>query len=1108
MKVRELVEAYGAHPRIQEFLAAVRNPGQHIARFEGLAGSSLSLSIAALFHLRQSTVLVLVPDAEEAEFLRSDLVHLLAENQVLLLGDSFKQPFDAGEPVPDKIQARAEVVNKLLSHAHPYVVVSTPEGISEKVISTERLNKNTFEIHTGDALDTGFLSDFLDENEFEREDFVYQPGQYAIRGGIIDIFSYSNDKPYRIELDGDTIESIRTFEVDTQLSVARIARLSIVPNIQSEAIAGTKVSLFRYLDSNTLVLLKHFEDQFQYLIKEWETLKDAGLDPEHTWISPAEVKNLLSEMAVLVETGAMTAFRAKAIYKFNTEPQPLFRKNTEMLLSHLQANELNRIMNLVFSDTGKQIERLISIIQDRQKQINIVPVYHGLAEGFLDKDLRMAFYTEHQLFERYYRYRTHKKGFSKSTSLTLKELSELQPGDYVTHIDHGVGKFLGLQKTLVNGIVQEAVKIAYRDGDLLFVNVNSLHKISKFTGKDGNEPSMHKLGSGVWEKQKASTKKKVKDIARELIKLYALRKAQPGYAFSPDSYMQVELEASFLYEDTPDQARATEEIKRDMENEKPMDRLLCGDVGFGKTEVAIRAAFKAVADSKQVAVLVPTTILAHQHYRTFKERLKGLPVNIDYINRFKSAGEQKKTLKAVKEGSVDILIGTHRIVGKDVHFKDLGLLIIDEEQKFGVGVKDKLKEIRVNVDTLTLTATPIPRTLHFSLMGARDLSVINTPPPSRFPIKTELHTFNREVIFKAVTHELNRGGQVFFVHHRIKDIYDFQHMLEQMIPGVRVAVAHGQMEGHELEDVMVRFIEGDADVLIATTIIEAGLDIPNCNTIIINNAHMFGLSDLHQMRGRVGRSNKKAYCYLLSPPLNSLTADAKKRLSTIEEYSDLGGGFHVAMRDLDIRGAGNLLGGEQSGFISEIGFDTYHKILDEAIRELKHDEFADLFADQAENLSSRDCQVDTDLDMLLPDTYVRNMPERLSLYTELSKVEDEDGLSAFSEKLIDRFGRYPSEVSTLLSSVRLKWMGKQMGFERISLEKNMLKIYFPADEKAALYDSSAFMNIMQYIASRPGRFEMKQSAKTVILLVKQVKNITAATEVLEEINNLYTPLNG
>lgn len=1103
MKVRELVEKFGQHVQIREFLDNCRNSGPHYARFEGLAGSSSSLTIASVFALTNRNVLVLVPEEEEAEFLRSDLVNLLTEPQVLMLSDSFKQPFDAEEAHADKIQARAEVVNKLQHAQHAFVVVATPEAIAEKIISTEQLRKNTFEIRLGEELDLEFLADFLDENEFEREDFVYQPGQYAIRGGIVDIFSFSNELPYRIELDGNTIESIRTFEIDTQLSVARIAHLSIVPNIQSSAIAGEKVSLFKYFQDDLIIVMKHFEDQFQYLVKEWEKLKDEGKEPQNTWLAPKEIKDLISGYRHLVELGAMNAFRTSKTYKFNTEPQPMFQKNIEMLLNHLQSNEYNNTMNLVFSDTGKQIERLISIIQDRQKEINVVPVYHGLAEGFLDKDLKMACYTEHQLFERYYRYKTHKRGFSKSTALTLKELGELQPGDYVTHIDHGVGKFLGLQKTLVNGVVQEAVKIAYRDGDLLYVNVNSLHKISKFTGKDGSEPSLHKLGSGVWEKQKASTKKKVKDIARELISLYAKRKAQPGFAFSPDSYMQIELEASFLYEDTPDQAKATEEIKKDMEDIKPMDRLLCGDVGFGKTEVAIRAAFKAVADSKQVAVLVPTTILAHQHYRTFKERLRGLPVNVDYINRFKSTAEQKKTLSKLKEGQVDILIGTHRIVGKDIKFKDLGLLIIDEEQKFGVGVKDKLKEIRVNVDTLTLTATPIPRTLHFSLMGARDLSVINTPPPNRFPIKTELHTFNKEIIHKAVTHELSRGGQIYFVHHRVKDIYDYQNMLELMVPGIRVLVAHGQMEGHELEDVMVRFIEGDADVLIATTIIEAGLDIPNCNTIIINNAHMFGLSDLHQMRGRVGRSNRKAYCYLLSPPLNSLTGDAKKRLSTIEEYSDLGGGFHVAMRDLDIRGAGNLLGGEQSGFITEIGFDTYHKILDEAIRELKHDEFADLFADFKEDVSSRDCQVDTDLDMLIPDSYVRNMPERLSLYTELGKVENEEQLEAFTERLIDRFGRFPSEVSVLLSSVRLKWMGKGMGFEKISLEKSLMKIYFPADEKSALYDSPAFMKIMQHVAANPHRFDLKQSAKTVILVVKSVDNMNKATEILEEFKGLY-----
>ncbi len=1104
MKVKELVESFGRHTQVKEFLDNLRESGRHIARFEGLAGSSVAMAIASIFVQKQSDILILVPDSEEAEFLKSDLSNLLTENEVLLLPESFKRPFEYEEIDNDAIQSRAEVITRLQKSDAPHIVVATPESIIEKVISDEKLKKNSFEIRIGEKLDLEFLGDFLDENEFEREDFVYEPGQYAIRGGIVDIYSFSNEKPYRIELDGNEIESIRTFEIDSQLSVARINHLSIVPNIQSAGIAGEKVALFKYFDESAIVVLRHFEDQFQYLVKQWEKLKDEGKDPENIWLSPKDLRDLISDSRSIIEIGAMQAFKSGKIYKFNTVPQPLFQKNIEMLMNHLQGNELSGIMNLVFSDTGKQIERLISIIQDRQKQINIVPIYHGLAEGFLDNDLKMACYTEHQLFERYYRFKTNRRGYTKSTALTLKELSELQPGDYVTHIDHGVGKFLGLQKNINNGVIQESVKIAYRDGDLLFVNVNSLHKISKFTGKEGTEPTIHKLGSGVWEKQKASTKKKVKDIARELIKLYAKRKAQPGFAFSQDSYMQIELEASFIYEDTPDQAKATEEIKRDMESEKPMDRLLCGDVGFGKTEVAIRAAFKSVADSKQVAVLVPTTILAHQHYRTFKERLKGLPVNVDYINRFKSAAEQKKTLAKLKEGQVDILIGTHRIVGKDIKFKDLGLLIIDEEQKFGVGVKDKLKEIRVNVDTLTLTATPIPRTLHFSLMGARDLSVINTPPPNRFPIKTELHTFNKEIIYKAISHELSRGGQTYFVHHRIKDIYDYQAMFEMMIPGIKVAVAHGQMEGHELEDVMVRFIEGDYDVLIATTIIEAGLDIPNCNTIIINNAHMFGLSDLHQMRGRVGRSNRKAYCYLLSPPLNSLTGDAKKRLSTIEEYSDLGGGFHVAMRDLDIRGAGNLLGGEQSGFISEIGFDTYHKILDEAIRELKHDEFADLFADFKEDVSSRDCQVDTDLDMLIPDDYVRNMPERLSLYTELGKVENDDQLKEFGERLIDRFGRYPKEVSVLLSSVRLKWMGKQMGFEKISLEKNIMKIYFPADEKAALYDSPAFMKIMQYVATNPMRFEMKQSSKTVILIVKSVDGMNRAQETLEELKGLYT----
>lgn len=1103
MKVRELVEAFAKHNQIQEFLELTKNNRQFIAHFEGLVGSSSAVAIASIFYHTHKNILLLLPEEEEAEFMRSDLEHLISENEVMYLPSSFKQAFEFEDINNEQVQIRAELINKIKQSNHPFILIATPESISEKVISEDTLTKSSFDIKLGQNLDLEFLSEFLDENEFEREDFVYEPGQYAIRGGIIDIYSYSNEKPYRIELDGDSIESIRTFDIETQLSISKIGFLTIVPNIQSDSISGEKVSIFKYLNNDTLAILKQFEDQHQYLIKQWEFALEKDEKPQNYLISPNEIKDNVSQFNAILEIGNMRAFKSKNLFSFKMSPQPLFQKNIEMLLSHLQGNELNNIMNLVFSETGKQIERLISIIEDRQKQINIVPVYHGLAEGFLDAELKLACYTEHQLFERYYRFKTHKRGYSKSTTLTLKELTDLNPGDYVTHIDHGVGKFMGLQKTMMNGTMQESVKIAYRDGDLLYVNVNSLHKIAKYSGKEGTEPNLHKLGSGVWEKQKAGTKKKVKDIARELIKLYAKRRAQPGFAFSQDTYLQIELEASFLYEDTPDQAKATEEIKKDMESEKPMDRLLCGDVGFGKTEVAIRSAFKAVADSKQVAVLVPTTILAHQHYRTFKERLKGLPVNVDYINRFKSAGEQTKTIKKIKEGSVDILIGTHRIVGKDIQFKDLGLLIIDEEQKFGVGVKDKLKELRANVDTLTLTATPIPRTLHFSLMGARDLSVINTPPPSRFPIKTELHTFNKEIIEKAIKYEIQRGGQVFFVHHRIKDIADYEVLIKQLVPGVKVSVAHGQMEGHELEDVMLRFMEGDDDVLIATTIIEAGLDIPNCNTIIINNAHMFGLSDLHQMRGRVGRSNRKAFCYLLSPPLNTLTSDAKKRLSTIEEYSDLGGGFNVAMRDLDIRGAGNLLGGEQSGFISEIGFDTYHKILDEAVRELKREEFKDLFTDQRDEIKSRDCQIDTDFNLMIPDDYVKNMPERLSLYTELSKVENEEQLSLFSEMLIDRFGKYPKEVSTLLSSVRLKWMGKTLGFEKIVLDKGLMKLYFPSDENSALFDSLAFTSLLQFVASQPLKFELKQSSKTVILMVKSIQNINQATEFLNELYSIY-----
>ncbi len=798
-----------------------------------------------------------------------------------------------------------------------------------------------------------------------------------------------------------------------------------------------------------------------------------------------------------VEFGKQFFFKADEIITFDIRPQPSFNKDFNLLIHNFKENESKGVKNLIFSDSSKQIERIFAILEDLDSSVVFTPVYKALREGFRDDTIKLACYTDHQIFDRYYKYKRIKT-YERSQAITLKELRDLKPGDYITHIDHGVGKYAGLEKVDVNGKTQEMIRLVYADNDLLYVNINSLNRISKYSGKEGTVPKLNKLGTDTWEKLKKTTKKKVKDIARDLIKLYALRKAQTGNAFSPDTYLQKELEASFIYEDTPDQEKATNDVKRDMESPHPMDRLVCGDVGFGKTEIAIRAAFKAVADSKQVAVLVPTTILALQHYRTFSERLKGFPVNIDYVNRFKTSKQIKETLKKLEEGKIDIIIGTHRLVSKDVKFKDLGLMIIDEEQKFGVSVKEKLKVMRANVDALTLTATPIPRTLHFSLMGARDLSIISTPPPNRQPVQTELHVFNEKLIQEAVTFELDRGGQVFFIHNRVADLQQLGALIRKLVPHARVGVAHGQLEGDDLEDVMLKFINHDFDVLVATTIIEAGLDIPNANTIIINQAHMFGLSDLHQMRGRVGRSNKKAFCYLLSPPLSTLTPEAYKRLSAIEEFSELGSGFNVAMRDLDIRGSGNLLGAEQSGFIAEIGFEMYNKILDEAVQELKEEEFSDLFDEDKNRKYVSFTQIDTDLEVLIPDEYVTNITERYNLYNEIAKLENEEQLTAFEKALEDRFGPIPPQVYELFNTLRLQWLGKTIGFEKISFKKQTLKGYFVNNPKSSYFESEQFGKVLAFVGANPAICNLKEVKGQLRLAISNVNTIDYALHLLKQ----------
>lgn len=1106
MNIRQFLDLYKEHPRAKELNELLHQQPRSRVHIKGLSGSAAAVLAAALFEDLNENMLVVLNDEEEAAYFRTDFENLLPK-PVLIFPSSYKKPFRQDSLDNSLVLQRAEVLSHLSDISGNHIVVSYPQAICERVIARTSLDKNSFRIHEGENFDLDFLMELLAEHHFDRSDFVYEAGQFSIRGGIIDVFSFGNELPYRIELDGDRVESIREFDPDDQLSVKRIKSATIIPNIQNEGIAEERVSFFDYVPAKTRLWIKDSKNTLESVelgiekaVKHYQDSADRKVltDPTLLFEPAAEIKKSFKKFGIL-ETGSRAGLNPEKEIDFNQRPQPYFNKNFELIIQDIKAHKAENIQTLIFSDTGKQIERLYSIFADLDKTIHFEPVYKGLSEGFIDEGIAMACYTDHQLFDRYFKYRS-AKNYSASRSLSLKELSELKPGDYVTHIDHGIGKFAGLEKLEVNGVKQEAVRLVYKNNDLLYVHINSLHKISKYVGKDGTEPTLHRLGSDTWEKLKRSTKKKVKDIARDLIKLYAARKAQPGFAFSPDNYLQVELEASFIYEDTPDQSKATEDVKKDMQQPHPMDRLVCGDVGFGKTEVAIRAAFKAVCDSKQVAVLVPTTILAQQHYKTFRSRLNDFPCNIEYINRFRSQKDQTEILKKLAEGKIDILIGTHKLVSKQLKFKDLGLLIIDEEQKFGVATKEKLKQFKVNVDTLTLTATPIPRTLHFSLMGARDLSVINTPPPNRQPVKTEIHVFNRELIKEAVEHELERSGQVFMIHHRVKDIYEIANQITSVVPYARVAVAHGQMEGDKLEDVMIKFVEGEFDVLVATTIIESGLDIPNANTIIINNAHMFGLSDLHQMRGRVGRSNKKAYCYLLSPPLSSLTGEARKRLSAIEQFSELGSGFNVAMRDLDIRGAGNLLGGEQSGFIAEIGFDMYQKILDEALRELKKEEFSGLFDDEPENVSAKECQIEGHSEMLLPDNYVRSIAERLNLYNELAKVGNMEQLHQFGFMLKDRFGPLPVPVLDLLDGVKLKWRARELGFEKVSIDVDSVKAWFPSDQESPYYSSQLFGNILRFMTSHPERCKMKQTPKALTVRFEGVKNIADCISLFDELS--------
>lgn len=1103
--LKTLLARYADHPLHRQLQAALESERARLV-LKGIPASLPAVIAAAYWQQKAGTHLFVLADREEAAYFHNDLANLLPEREILFFPASYKKHFDPEQLQSSHVLQRAEVLNQLNHNkSKGELIVTYPEALAERVVNRFTITKNTIDIRLKEKLNTDLLSELLVEYGFERVDFVYEPGQFSLRGGIVDVFSFANELPYRIELFGEEVESIRTFEPDSQLSVKPIGHLSLIPNIQTHLLKESRESLLHFLPDQTRVWIRDVQltmdriaECFEKAVENWQQAHELEeLTPGEAFENAEAWRQQLEEKRV-IELGTDQLGGKKISIDWQAQPQLAIRKNFDLFIDTLKENEQKGYVNLLFSDTKAQIERLYHILEDLKAGTGFYPLYTSLHQGYSDPQLKISLFTDHQLFERYHKYRLSNYK-AKSASITLKELKELKPGDHVVHIDHGVGVFDGLQKIDVNGQQQEAVRLIYRDGDLLYVGINSLHKIAKYTGKEGVPPRINKLGSDVWEKLKNKTKSKVKDIAKDLIALYAKRKATPGFAFAPDSYLQNELEASFIYEDTPDQYKATEAAKADMQKPYPMDRLVCGDVGFGKTEVAIRAAFKAATDGKQVAVLVPTTILALQHFKTFSARLRDFPVTVDYVNRFRSAKDEKAVLEKLAAGKIDILIGTHKLVGKNVKFKDLGLLIIDEEQKFGVGVKEKLRQMRVNVDTLTLTATPIPRTLQFSLMGARDLSVITTPPPNRQPVHTELVHFDEDKIREAILYEVDRGGQVFFVHNRVTNIKDVAQLVQRLCPKVSICVGHGQMPGEELEDILLDFIDGKYDVLVATNIIESGLDIPNANTIIINMAQNFGLSDLHQMRGRVGRSNTKAFCYLVTPPTSTLTTEARKRLKALEEYSDLGSGFQIAMRDLDIRGAGNMLGAEQSGFITEIGFDMYQKILDEALRELRNGEFADLFEDQGPPEFVRDVQLDTDLNALLPERYVRNTTERLSLYMQLDNTETKEGLQRFSNELRDRFGPLPTEAETLLTLIRLRWVAKSLGMEKVVLKNKRMKCYFVSGKQENFYQSDTFGRVLEHLRQHPNRVSMKQTNQTVVLELVNIQGAEAALQALQAI---------
>jgi transcription-repair coupling factor (superfamily II helicase) len=1121
-----LYNTYDNSAKVKQIVDSLQQAEPKI-HLNGLIGSSLSFVVQSLFKkietrgvAEQSAAkpfLLILNDKEEAAYYLNDLEQMIGEQDVLFYPGSYRRPYHIEDTDNANVLLRAEVLNRINSRKKPAIIVTYPEALFEKVVTRKELDKNTLKVAVGDKVSIDFINEVLFEYEFKRVDFITEPGEFSVRGGIVDVFSFSNDNPYRIEFFGDEVESIRSFDVETQLSIEKQKKITIIPNVENKFFQENRESFLEYINNQTVIFIQNTDLLFSKLdklfAKATEIFENLNatvnhVAPEQLFLNQKEFIKKSLDFSV-IELSSKPIYKIKKAFDFHIKPQPSFNKQFDLLLNNLSDNHFNGYKNYLFCSNDAQAKRFHDIFEtlDETNSENIRKQYNTIVlplyQGFIDEENQIACYTDHQIFERYHKFSI-KSNVSKKQNITLKELTTLSVGDYVTHIDHGIGRFGGLQKIQVEGKTQEAIKLVYADNDIVYVSIHSLYKISKYTGKDGTPPKIYKLGSNAWKILKQKTKARVKHIAFNLIQLYAKRKLEKGFRFAPDSYLQNELESSFIYEDTPDQTKSTAEVKADMESDRPMDRLVCGDVGFGKTEVAIRAAFKAVDNSKQVAILVPTTILAYQHYRTFTERLKDMPVSVGYLNRFRTAKQKAETLQQLAEGKLDIVIGTHQLVNKNVVFKDLGLLIVDEEQKFGVNVKDKLKTIAANVDTLTLTATPIPRTLQFSLMAARDLSVITTPPPNRYPIETNVVGFSEELIRDAISYEIQRNGQVFFINNRIENIKEVAGMIQRLVPDARVGIGHGQMEGRKLEELMLAFMNGEFDVLVATTIIESGLDVPNANTIFINNANNFGLSDLHQMRGRVGRSNKKAFCYFICPPYSAMTDDARKRIQALEQFSELGSGFNIAMKDLEIRGAGDLLGGEQSGFINEIGFDTYQKIMNEAIDELKENEFKDLYENEDSGVEKeyvKDLQIDTDFELLFSDEYINNVTERLSLYNELGNMTNEEELIVFQNKLIDRFGPMPPRANALMNSIRIKWVATKVGIEKLVMKKGKMIGYFVADQNSDFYTSKRFHQVIQFVQKNSAICVMKEkqtpAGLRLLLTFDNVKTTRRALELME-----------